>query len=71
MQDYRTKRIDLRLSPREREALDRLAALKQTSRTRVVADLLLAAAPRERSASTLVELDRTGQAAGGAVKVTA
>ena len=43
--ESRTARLDLRLSPREREALDALAALRATTRTRVVADLLMAAAP--------------------------
>jgi hypothetical protein len=67
----RAVRLDLRLSERERAALDRLAVARQTTRTAVVADLLLAAAPCERNAPTVVEVTTPGQAAGGAVRVTA
>ena len=52
------ERIHMRLTPEERQALDRLAAEKATTRTAIVGGLLLAAARNDRAVSARPELER-------------
>ena len=52
------ERIHMRLTSEERQALDRLAAEKATTRTNVVAGLLLAAAQGQRATAVMVEPEK-------------
>ena len=64
-----TERLEIRLSPVERQVLDILAAERARTRGAVLRELLHAAAARERADnSAIAETDKSGRSAGDAAE---